>query len=225
MKSEYAPYIKVSVIGGIITLILTVLVLIHYHQISAHQSPIAVSIDSSAVDSTQSNNTNQTQPVNPNQFSVASDIPWHTVKGNIYPYSFSVPNTLKLVTFPNDTYDIYAIDWKGQSPSSNVLVGVDNLKNSSSRSQYISESKINYVRDWWRQFGLKGVSSITQFTNSKGLKGYRAKYIDNSGLTPNDDVFFEIPDHPEYIIHLASGVLAPAVFDKIIDSVSWQTQN
>jgi hypothetical protein len=144
------------------------------------------------------------------------------VKGNIYPYSFESPATLALTALPNNPYDIYAISWKGMPADQNVLMGVDNLKNDATRSHYISEPKMTYVREWYKQFGLKGVASIDTFTNSQGLKGYKAKYFNSAGETPNTDVFFEIPNHPEYVIHFASGILSQDVFNKMIDSVSWK---
>jgi len=156
------------------------------------------------------------------KFTVAKDATWVTVNGNVYPYSFKSPSTLKLVTFPGENkYDIYAISWNNQPADQNVLIGVDNLNNSENSKQYITVSKRTYVENWWKQFGgLKGVSSITEFTNSQGLKGYKAKYLDNKGIAPNIDVFFEVPD-PQYVIHLASGVLAPEAFDPLIDSITW----
>ena len=59
-----------------------------------------------------------------------------------------------------------------------------------------------------------------EFTNSNGIRGYRAKYLNSANQAPNDDVFFEVPE-PHFIIHVASGVLDAAVFDKLIDSVAW----
>ena len=154
------------------------------------------------------------------KFAVTKDAVWVTVKGNKYPYSFKKPSALNLVTFPNDQFDIYAISWNGQPPDQNVLIGVDNLNRTDALKQYIDVSKRTYVENWWKQFGLKGIGSITEFTNSHGLKGYRAKFLNSAGQTPNDDVFFETPN-PIYVIHIASGVLDSSVFDPLIDSVAW----
>lgn len=150
-----------------------------------------------------------------------ANAPMTVMKGKKYPYSFSVPSTLKLTTFPNDQFDIYAIVWENRPPDQNVLVGVDNLSRTDALKQYISLSKRSYVETWWKQFGgLKGVASIVEFKNSKGLKGYRAKYLNTSNQSPNEDVFFETPD-PKYVIHLASGILDTTLFNSIIDTVSW----
>lgn len=130
------------------------------------------------------------------------------IHGRIYPYSFEAPEGVNLVTFPNDPYDIYALSINNQPPEQNVLIGVDKA----------GGNKRTYVENWWKQFGgLKGVESITTFTNSKGLKGYKAKYINGSSI----DVFFESPDG-RYVIHLANGPLPKDVFDAIVDSVAWE---
>ena len=129
-------------------------------------------------------------------------------KGRIYPYSFSAPDTIKLVTFPNDPFDIYALSINNQPPEQNVLIGVDKAEG----------NRRIYVENWWKQFsGLKGVESILQFKNSKGLSGYRVKYVGGSSV----DIFFESPDG-KYIIHLANGPLEKKVFDAIVDSVFWE---
>ncbi len=159
----------------------------------------------------------------PNKFSVRADAPWVEVRGKKYAYSFMSPKSLTLVTFPNDQYDIYAISWKTFTPESNVLIGVDNLNASDDKKKYVSVSKRIYVSEWWKQFGgLKGIASIVEFTNSKGLKGYRAKFINTANQTPNEDIFFEVPGNPEYVIHLANGVLDKSVFDRIVDTVGWK---
>jgi hypothetical protein len=156
------------------------------------------------------------------KFTANDDTAWITVRGNLYPYSFSAPSTLKLVTLPGENkYDIWAISWKGLPPDQNVLIGVDNLNNTAEGKQYITVSKRMYVENWWKSFGgLKGVSSISEFTNSKGLKGYQAHYLTSANQPPSEDVFFEVPD-PNYVIHMAPGILASDIFDKIINSVAW----
>jgi hypothetical protein len=217
MKPVSLPFFKTVLTAGCISLLLTAAVLLHYRSITAKAVVIVRSEDDAqAVAAKTSSESDR-----PNQFTVAPDTAWKNIKGNLYPYSFDAPVTLTLVTFPDDPYDIYAISWKGSSPDSNVLIGLDNLANNPSRSNFIKAPKMDYVREWWKQFGLKGVTSIEAFTNKKGLKGYKAKFFNSEGITANDDIFFEIPGHPEYVIHLASGVLSPFVFDRIVDSVAW----
>lgn len=141
-----------------------------------------------------------------------------TMKGRKYPYSFEAPATIKFVTFPNDAFDIYAISLPDQPPENNVLIGVDNLNRTDDLKQYIKGNKRAYVENWWKQFGaLKGVISITEFTNSKGLKGYKAKFVNGS----SDDIFFET-SNPDNVIHLANGPLDKKIFNAIVDSVAWE---
>lgn len=165
--------------------------------------------------------TSDKQQVTSNKFTVPQNAAWTAVYGKKYPYVFRAPKALNLVTFPNDQFDIYAISFNNQPPDQNVLIGVDNLNRNDNLKQYVNVSKRGYVENWWKQFGLTGVSSITEFTNSNNLKGYRAKYTIASGLSPNDDVFFETPD-PALVIHMASGVLDASVFNLIIDTVAWK---
>lgn len=186
-----------------ITLLLTALVLLHFRAISGRTGSLVIPAGNTYL------GPNTPAPQQP-------EGAWREVHGRIYPYIFSVPTSLKLTTFPDDTYDIYAIDCCGIAPGSNVLVGVDYKADPKT-------SKLAYVQNWWKQFsGLKSVSSIDQFTSSKGLKGYKAKYVNSAGDTPNIDVFFEVPGNPEYVIHLASGTVDSSVFAKIVDSVGWQ---
>jgi hypothetical protein len=156
------------------------------------------------------------------KFAVTADAPRVTVRGNIYPYFFRSPSALKLVTLPGDNkYDIWAMSWNNTPPDQNVLIGVDNLEQSKTMNQYISSSKRPYVENWWKQFGgLKGVATISEFTNSQGLRGYRARYLDSANKSPNEDIFFEVSD-PKFVIHMAAGILDDSVFNTIIDSVGW----
>jgi hypothetical protein len=152
-----------------------------------------------------------------------SDAAWHTVQGHIYPYTFSVPGNLALTRFPNDPYDMYALTGNNISPQSNILILLDDLSKNTARSQYINQPKTVYIKDWWKQFNnLTGVKSIEPFTNSNGLKGYTVKFLTTAGASPNVDVFFEVPSLPQYVIHVTSGILDPAVFANIVDSVGWK---
>lgn len=142
-----------------------------------------------------------------------------TIKGRKYPYSFEIPKSVKLVSL-GGAFDIYALSINDQPPDQNVLIGVDDLNRTADLKKYIKGSKRTYVENWWKQFSvLKGVTSITEFTNSKGLKGYKAKYINGSDV----DIFFEVPDN-RYVIHLANGPLDKKVFDAIVDSVAWERE-
>jgi hypothetical protein len=120
---------------------------------------------------------------------------------------------------------MYALSGKDITPESNVLIGIDDLSKNTTRSQFINQPKTVYIRDWWKQFAsLTGVKSIEPLTNSKGLKGYNVKFLTTANESPNLDVFFEVPALPQYVIHLSNGILDPAVFAKIVDSVGWEVR-
>lgn len=191
---------KAVVVGVAITVIGTIAVLFHYRQISDRTGTIIIPAGNTYLGPT------------PTQAATSDE--WHTVRGHVYPYTMSVPGTLTLTTFPNDPYDMYAI--AGGDPASNVLIGIDTKADP-------RETKTMYIHAWRKQFSsLTGVKSIDQFTNSKGLKGYTVKFLTASGESPNLDIFFEVPDKPSYVIHLSNGILDPAVFDDIVDSVGWE---
>lgn len=227
-KEQLHTLIKVAAVAGIGGLILIVFIVIQY--MFMKRSPGTIVLPNGTTYLGPSGEQTQTPPP-PTQESTAPEPQitekegeeWQDVKGKTYPYTFSAPESMKLVTFPNDAYDIYAIDCCNILPQSNVLIGVDNLEKNAEKKQYISSPKKVYVQEWWKQFaGLKGVGSLVEFTNSKGLKGYRAKYVNAQNQSPNEDVFFEVSGSPQYVIHLARGVMDQALFDKIIDSVGWR---
>lgn len=211
MENDISSYKKVIVIAVVITVIGIIMVLLHYRQISGRNGTIIIPAGSTYLGPTN------TQAPKPPAGDTAL---WHT-QGHIYPYSFSIPSNLELTTFPNDQYDMYAL--AGPDPMSNVLIGVDDLQKNTSLNQYINQPKTVYINQWWKQFSsLSGVASIKPFTNSKGLKGYTVKFLNKANESPNVDVFFEVPQGPQYIIHLSNGKLDSSVFDKIVDSVDWK---
>lgn len=216
-----SSYKKAVSVGVAITVIGTIAVLFHWRQISGRQGTIIIPAGNTYLGPT----TPAPQPAAPSTFTVTDDTIWHTVKGHSYPYTMSAPETLSLVTFPNDPYDMYAIAWKDSPPDSNILISVDDLSKNTTRSQFINQSKTVYISQWWKQFGsLKGISSIEPFTNSTGLKGYTVKFLNAANESPNVDIFFEVPGLPQYVIHLTNGILDPAVFTKIVDSVGWEVR-
>lgn len=159
-------------------------------------------------------------PTAPLRFTAASDVNWKTQSGNLYPYSFSYPETLPLVVFPGDTTDSIAIAWGNISPQQNILLNMEFIDQRDPK--LVAQPKIEYVKNWYKFFsGLKGVSKVEPFTNTNGLKGYKASYINYADASPNIDVFFEIPANNTTLIHLANGILDPNIFDRIIDSLKW----
>ncbi|MBI3955739.1 hypothetical protein HY339_00630 [Candidatus Gottesmanbacteria bacterium] len=167
-------------------------------------SPTVVSRQSSVV----SNTKNEKIPV-------SADATWTTQTGKKYPYSFLYPSSLSLGVFPDDPFDAVTIFWGDTNPQENLLLRIETLKDP-------KKSKKEYVFDWWKEYNWKGVSDISEFTNSKGLKGYRAKYIDASGTSPFDHVFFEVPNRPELVIWMSGKMLEAGVFDRVVDSVTWE---
>lgn len=157
-------------------------------------------------------------PTAPLTFTTDPGTPWVSFKGTIFPYTFSHPNTLPLATFPNDESDSVGIVWGNIAPEKNILLNLELIEKRD--PAFVRRPKEQYVRSWHKYFtGLKDIASLTTFENSNGLKGYRARFINTADQTPNVDVFFEVPERDDLMIHLANGVLDPAIFDRIVDSV------
>ncbi|KKR32889.1 MAG: hypothetical protein UT63_C0029G0014 [Candidatus Gottesmanbacteria bacterium GW2011_GWC2_39_8] len=163
----------------------------------------------------------QQPPTAPTRFTVAPSVTWSDFGGKIYPYIFKYPSTLPMVVFPGDTTDSVAIAWGNIPPQNNILVNVEII--SSRDPKYVEMSKLEYVRNWYKFFsGLKGVAKVTPFTNTQGMKGYTASYINWANESPNTDVFFEVPGRKDVMLHFANGILDPEVFNRIIDSVKYE---
>jgi len=134
-------------------------------------------------------------------------------KGKLYPFSFSYPSSFSLGWFPNDPYDAVTA----------FLPHTDSNKNVFFRVEKLNRTPLEYAQTWWKQYTWKGVSTVTALTNSNGLKGYRAKYLDQSDKTPYDHVFFEVPGRTDLIIWISGKLFTPDVFDRLVDSVSWKS--
>lgn len=156
----------------------------------------------------------------PSQFTAPTDIPWKEWVGKNHPYSFSYPSSLPLVIFPNDPLDSVAIDWNNNPPQLNLLLNIEFIDQRDSK--YLKLPKIEYVKNWYKFFsGLTGLSKVETFTNGNNLRGYKAIYTAPGGLSPNIDVFFEVPRQPNLMLHLASHVLDPSIFDRLVESLKW----
>ncbi len=166
-------------------------------------------------------NQKEIQQMQTGKISVPNDAPWVTQTGKKYPYSFLYPSSLSLGVFPDDPFDAVTIFWGDTNPQENLLLRVENLKEIKGKEVYIKKPKKDYVLDWWKEYNWKGVADITEFVNSKGLKGYRTKYLDTSGSSPYDHVFFEVPNRAELVIWMSGKLLEPSVFDRLVDSVTW----
>lgn len=155
------------------------------------------------------------------RFTAKPDVPWIKFSGQYHPYSFSYPETLTLVFFPDDDpLDTVAISWGDIPPQLNILLNLEFIDQRD--PSYIDQPKIEYVRNWHKHFsGFSGVAKIEPFTNTSGLTGYKAIYINTADQTPNVDVFFEVTNEPNMMIHMANGILDPAIFDRMIDGLEW----
>jgi len=165
---------------------------------------------------------NQQPTTSSGKISIPPDANWAAQTGKKYPYSFLYPTSLSLGFFPGDPFDAVTIFGGDTNPQENLLIRIENLKEMKGKEGYLKKSKKDYVLDWWKDYTWKGVADITELTNSKGLKGYRAEYLDASGSSPFDHIFFEVPNRPELIIWMSGKMLEQRVFDKIVDSVEWK---
>lgn len=159
-------------------------------------------------------------PPAPTRFTIPADETWKVHSGRTFPYSFSYPSTLPLVLFIGDTTDTIAIAWGDIPPQRNILLNIEYVD--ADDPKYLKLPKSEYVKDWYKKYsGLKGVAKIEPFTNTNGLRGYKAWYLNYADTTPNIDVFFEVPKEPRLVIHLANGILDSTIFDRILDSLKW----
>ena len=164
--------------------------------------------------------TDKQPPTAPLRFTAPSNDTWKTQSGKVYPYSFSYPSSLPLVVFPNDPIDSIAIQWGNIPPQQNILMNIEFIDKRDPTA--VNKPKYEFVKNWYKFFsGLKGVSKVQPFTNTAGMKGYKATYINWADQTPNVDVFFEVPKENNIMIHVANGILEPATFDRILDTIKW----
>jgi len=158
------------------------------------------------------------------KISVPLEAPPLVWKGQKYPYAFSYPTGLSLGFFPGDPFDGVTVFWGNTNPSENIFLRVEDLNVMTDGKKYIAKSKKEYASVWWKQYNWKGVSDIAEFTNSQGLTGYRAKYVDSAGQTPFDNVFFAVPGRSDLVVWLGGSNLDAPLFDRIIDTFSWGKQ-
>lgn len=151
---------------------------------------------------------------------VPNDATWNIYEGKVFPYSFSYPAPLSLGMFPNDPYDGVTIFYGNTSAQENLFFRVDNLT-TLKKTDYIGKP-VEYANNWYKDYTWSDVESVVAFTNSTGMKGYRAKYLDSTGKTPYDHVFFEVPGDPTRMIWITGRLFDHATFEKLIDSVSWK---
>lgn len=165
--------------------------------------------------------TTPSPPVSPltARIPVSPEASWSEFQGKTYPYAFAYPATLSLGVFPGDPYDSVTVFYGNTDANTNIFFRVDNLTKLN-KTAYIGKPR-DYANTWWKDYAWSGVKSVTDFTNAKGLKGYRATYIDGKNETPYDHVFFEIPGKSDLMIWISGRLFEPAIFDRIVHSVSW----
>lgn len=147
---------------------------------------------------------------------------WLTYKGKFYPYSFQYPKELKPLTFPNDQSDSVTFTASSIPPELNLMFLVETI---SSRDKKLTGKPKEFVQNYWKFFsGLKDVKNVTEFTNKKGLKGYKANYVAKNGVITNDNYFFMIPDDDDHMLHIAD--IFPeegrALFKRIVDTLDYK---
>jgi hypothetical protein len=151
---------------------------------------------------------------------IPADVKWTEYQGKTHPYSFMYPQTLSLGVFPNDPYDSVTIFYENTDANANIFFRVEDL-NKLNKSQFVGKLQ-EYVRNWWKDYNWKGVASVTDVTNSNGLKGYRATYTNEKGEAPYEHVFFEVPGKPNLVIWISGRLFAQEVFNTLVESVAWQ---
>lgn len=222
---EGKPNFKVILFGLIVGILLITVVVVagySYSQKLVGTNKVALPAGQNYLgDNAPDFNNLETPPTAPQRFTAAPDVAWKEFSGKNHPYSFNYPETLTLGVFPNDPTDSVAIVWGNIPAQSNILLNLESI--SERTPQYVGNLE-EYVNNWWKLFpGLKGVKTVTKFTNTNGLVGYRAIFINSADQTPNVDVFFQVPNNQNIAIRLANGILDPVIFDRLVDSVKYTT--
>jgi hypothetical protein len=216
-------YSKIIIAAGVTMVILTIITIGAY-QYAKKRSGVVVLPGGITYLGPSIAPTSPPAPPAPSKFTAAANVEWKDFKGKTRPFTFSYPSTLTLVTYPNDVTESVSFSWNNIPAQSNIMFRINDINATEPKMvPYIDKPKIEYVKNWWTQYtgGLKGVSSVTEFTNSKGMKGYKAKYLNHANQTPNDDIFFEVPGRTDLMIRFGNGQLDATVFDRIIDTFYW----
>ncbi len=204
--------LKTLVIAGIAFLILVLGTYLSYRHTKSRTPQIVLPGGVSYLGPTTTS-TPQTAPTG--KITVPDDTAWATWKGQRYPYAFSYPSSLSLGFFPNDPFDAVTIFWGSTNPSENLLLRVEKRTPQQKNTR-------QYVENWWKQYAFTGLSTIEEFTTKEGLKGFRVGYKNSAGITPYEHVFLELPRKPELIIWMSQKLLEKPIFDRIVESLTWQ---
>lgn len=211
------PPVKTILTAVVISIVLFACVFLAYTSIRSRQSQIILPGGITYLGPSPSPTA---PPATPNgKIPVPDTATWSTNKGKRYPYAFAYPVTLSLGWFPNDPYDAVTVFYQGTDANANIFFRVDDLTKLK-KTQY-SGNTLGYAQNWWKDYNWKGVAAVTEFTNSGGLRGYRAKYLNSDNVTPYDHVFFEVPRNPNLVIWISGKLFTQNIFDRIVNSVSW----
>jgi len=146
---------------------------------------------------------------------------WKTYKGKTFAYSFQYPKELLPLVFANDPTDAVTFKMGTIIPEHNLMLVVETIEN---RDKTLVGKQEEFVRTYWKYFGgLKGLSSIKQFTNEQGLTGYKAVYATKTGSFTTERIFFVIPNDPSHMIYLAN-IFVPGgevFFDRVVNSFQY----
>ena len=150
------------------------------------------------------------------KFKGSENAKWGAYNNPEFGFDISLPSDLSTVEYQNGL----GINYKNIQAADNLLFSADIA---SSRSGEFKDMKGDvYVKSWWKQFsGLVSLKSYEALTNQFNVKGHKAQYLNFANESPNEEVFFEIPNRPGDFIHFASGILDKSVYSKIIDSFKW----
>ncbi len=155
-----------------------------------------------------------------NYNALAASADWLTYSGKTHAFSFEYPKGLTPLTFPNDTADTVTFKVSNVPPELDLMFLVETI---SSRDATFTGKQEAFVRNYWKFFsGLKGLNSITPFTNEKGLVGFKANYTTKGNSVTADNYFFIIPGDADHMFHIAD--IFPSegkvVFDRIVNSLT-----
>lgn len=146
---------------------------------------------------------------------------WTTLKGKIYPFSFQYPKAMAPLTFTGDKTDAVAFKISQIPPEQSLIFVMETI---SERDKTLVDKPEEYVRNYWKFFsGLKALKKISDFTNEKGLVGYKASYMTKANTITNDYYFFKIEGDSDHLLHFSN--IFPAdgqtLFTRMLNSLEY----
>lgn len=154
---------------------------------------------------------------------LAKSSDWVTYNGKLFSYSFQYPKAFTPVTYPGDKNDAVTFKVNALPPEQSLLLRVETI---SSRDKNLVGKPKEFVTNYWKFFsGLKSLKTITEVTNEKGLKGYKANYIvKGSNAVTSDFYFFVIEGDSDNLLYM--GDIFPAegktLFNRLMNSLEYK---